>query len=79
MSRAGDAPIEVERDFAADLPPVPLDADMCEQVFTNLFLNAYEAMGSEGGKLRVDIAPADSLGRSGVEVAPGFHQTPVHF
>jgi two-component system sensor histidine kinase HydH len=64
-----DAPVEVERDYAADLPPVPLDAEMCEQVFTNLFLNAYEAMGSEGGKLRVAIAAADSHGRSGVEVA----------
>ena len=64
-----DAPIEVERDFAADLPPVPLDADMCEQVFTNLFLNAYEAMSNEGGKLRVEIASANSHGRNGVEVA----------
>jgi signal transduction histidine kinase len=38
-------------------------------VFTNLFLNAYEAMGDEGGKLRVAIATANSHGRSGVEVA----------
>jgi len=42
---------------------------LCEQVFTNLFLNAYEAMGTDGGKLKVGIAPAESDGRRGVEVS----------
>ncbi|MBZ5542323.1 MAG: hypothetical protein LAO07_01420 [Acidobacteriia bacterium] len=64
-----DAKVQVERVYAEGLPTVPLDADLCEQVFTNLFLNAYEAMGSEGGNLRVKIAAANSHGRSGVEVA----------
>ena len=64
-----EAKVQVERVYADGLPPVPLDADLCEQVFTNLFLNAYEAMGSEGGNLRVEIAAASSHGRSGVEVA----------
>jgi len=63
-----EAKVEVERQYADNLPNVPVDRDLCEQVFTNLFLNAYEAMGTDGGKLRVAIEPAESDGRRGVEV-----------
>ncbi len=63
-----DAKVKVERQFAADLPPVPLDADMCEQVFTNLFLNAYEAMGPEGGRLQVAIAATNHDGHRMIEI-----------
>ena len=66
--RYPEAKVEVERNYAEGLPPVPLDADMCEQVFTNLFMNSYEAMESGGGKLRVSIAPVHSDGRKGVEI-----------
>jgi two-component system, NtrC family, sensor histidine kinase HydH len=62
------APVEVEFKYAPDLPMVPLDADLSEQVFTNLTLNAYEAMGEKGGRLRVSIVRATSDGRRGVEV-----------
>lgn len=64
-----EANIEVERAYAPDLPPLPLDAEFCEQVFTNLFTNAYEAMAAEGGRLRVAAAPASANGRRGVEIA----------
>jgi signal transduction histidine kinase len=64
-----DTRVEVQRQFAADLPEVSVDRDLIEQVFTNLALNAYEAMGSGGGKLRVTAAPAQSEGRRGVEIA----------
>ncbi len=60
--------VEVERHYAADLPAIPLDADLCEQVFANLALNAYEALAAGGGKLKVAIAPADSNGRRGLEI-----------
>jgi len=63
-----EANVEVERQYADNLPNVPVDRDLCEQVFINLFLNAYEAMGTDGGTLKVGIAPADSDGRPGVEV-----------
>jgi signal transduction histidine kinase len=63
-----EAQVQVERHYAENLPLVPADGDLCEQVFTNLFLNAYEAMGSKGGKLQVRIAVAHSDGRPGVEV-----------
>ena len=36
-----------------NLPPVPLDESLCEQAFVNLIQNAYDAMGSSGGTLRV--------------------------
>jgi len=64
-----EANIEVERAYAPDLPPLPVDAEFCEQVFTNLFTNAYEAMAAEGGRLRVAAAPASANGRRGVEIA----------
>jgi signal transduction histidine kinase len=63
-----EAKVEVERHYSDSLPNVPVDRDLCEQVFANLFLNAYEAMGPDGGKLRVAIAAAESDGRRGVEV-----------
>jgi len=63
-----EAQVQVERHYAENLPLVPVDGDLCEQVFTNLFLNAYEAMEAKGGKLQVRIAVAHSDGRPGVEV-----------
>jgi len=62
-----DAKVEVERLFAPDLPKVLLDGDLIERVFTNLVLNAYEAMGSGGGKLRVAAVPS-SDGKRAVEI-----------
>lgn len=62
-----DAKVEVERQFAPDLPKIMLDADLIERVFTNLALNAYEAMGSKGGTLRVEAAPVTD-GRRGVKI-----------
>ncbi len=63
-----DAQVEVERQFAAALPEISVDHELAEQVFTNLVLNAYEAMGPGGGKLRVAAAVAQSDGRRGVEI-----------
>ena len=48
-----EARINVETAYASDLPAVLVDAALCEQVFTNVVINAYEAMGVEGGKLNV--------------------------
>ena len=62
-----DAKVEVERQFAADLPEVTLDDSLIERVFTNLALNAYEAMGPGGGKLCVAAVPS-SDGKGGVEI-----------
>jgi len=66
-TRSHDA-VQVEKLYSDDLLPVPVDADLCEQVFTNLALNAYQAMGENGGTLRVSARPANSGGRHGVEI-----------
>jgi two-component system, NtrC family, sensor histidine kinase HydH len=62
-----EANVKAERQYAAGLPKVPMDAAFCEQVFTNLVLNAYEAM-PEGGQLKVSVLPSESNGHRGVEV-----------
>lgn len=69
--RGGKVPggkIEVERDYAAGPLVAPVDENLCEQAFVNLVQNAYEAMGDEGGTLRVQVGPAQANGRRGVEV-----------
>lgn len=53
----------IERHFAANLPQILADEQLCEQVFANLILNAYEAMGaadgaSENGNSSPPVAPA---------------------
>jgi signal transduction histidine kinase len=47
--------INVLRDYAPGLPPVLIDREVCEQAFTNLLLNACEAMGKSGGDLTVRV------------------------
>jgi two-component system sensor histidine kinase HydH len=62
------APVRVEKEFDADLPPVGLDEALSEQAFVNIVQNAYDAMSPNGGALRVRVAKARSEGREGVEV-----------
>lgn len=61
-------PVVVRRDYQKDLSLVPLDENLCEQVFLNLVQNAYEAMGEQGGTFEVSAADARSNGRKGVHV-----------
>jgi signal transduction histidine kinase len=60
--------IEVRREYADNALAAPLDENLCEQAFINLVQNAYEAMGDEGGTLRVQASAAPSNGRKGIEV-----------
>lgn len=60
------AHVSVNRRFAAGLPPVLLDEQLLDQVFTNLLLNACEAMGEAGGELTIRIRALDSAGRHDV-------------
>lgn len=63
------AKVKVQREFAAGLPQVMLDQDLCEQVFTNLMMNACEAMGEQGGEMKVRVrAAAAEDGDRGVVV-----------
>ncbi len=54
--------VTIERDYASNLPPVMLDEELCDQVFTNLFLNACQAMGDSGGTLHVKVAYQTRVG-----------------
>jgi two-component system sensor histidine kinase HydH len=47
--------VNIVREYAAGLPEVMMDRELCEQVFTNLILNACEAMGEQGGTLKIRI------------------------
>jgi two-component system sensor histidine kinase HydH len=63
-----DGLVRVERQYEENLPLVPLDESLSEQAFVNLIQNAYDAMGTNGGMLRVTAAKANRGSRDGVEV-----------
>lgn len=61
------AKVKIHRDFAPGLANVMLDQDLCDQVFTNLLMNACEAMGEQGGDLRVRVRAENAKeGEAGV-------------
>jgi two-component system, NtrC family, sensor histidine kinase HydH len=62
------AKTKIVRDYASSLPRALIDAELCEQAFTNLLLNACEAMG-EGGQLTIRVAPAKSSGEAARQIA----------
>jgi two-component system, NtrC family, sensor histidine kinase HydH len=47
--------VHIIREYSPETPHVEVDEELCEQVFINLVLNACEAMGEEGGDLRINI------------------------
>jgi two-component system, NtrC family, sensor histidine kinase HydH len=61
-------PIRVEKDYELDLQTVPLDEGLVEQAFLNIVQNAYDAMSSGGGELRVRVRNSVSGSRNGIEV-----------
>jgi len=68
LERWPEAKVEVAQQYSENLPEINVDPDLCEQAFTNLVLNAYEAMTDTGGRLTVRVAAANSDGRRGVEI-----------
>lgn len=62
----------IERQYASNLPPVPVDAQFCEQVFINLITNGIQAMQAQDASLektlRLSILEEVSNGESGVGV-----------
>ncbi|HVB35143.1 MAG TPA: ATP-binding protein [Patescibacteria group bacterium] len=64
------AAITVEKQYAVNLPQVLADEQLCEQVFFNLVLNAYQAMNGQAGKLDLSIVPSSGPDRRpGVEIS----------
>jgi two-component system, NtrC family, sensor histidine kinase HydH len=62
--QGASARVAVHRAYALELPHVLIDRELFEQAFTNLLLNACEAMGEIGGQLTVRV----HRGRDGKEV-----------
>jgi two-component system sensor histidine kinase HydH len=62
-----EARVKVKKEFAGNLPDLMLDGDLIERVFTNLALNAYEAMDTKGGELSVTVVRSSDAG-DGVEI-----------
>ncbi len=67
-----NAGVKIERQYAPNLPEVPADAQLCEQVFVNLITNAFQAMqaqeGSQEKTLHIVIEEEISNGEPGVAV-----------
>jgi signal transduction histidine kinase len=59
------APVRVEKNYQANLPPAPLDESLAEQAFVNIIQNAYDAMGPSGGELRVTAKSVQSVRHGG--------------
>jgi len=64
--------VKIERQYAANVPEIPMDAQLCEQVFVNLITNAMQAMQGQDASfektLRLVIVPEESNGEPGVGV-----------
>ena len=60
-----DTTIRLEKHYAADLPWVLVDPNQIKQALLNVYVNAQQALGVEGGEIRVAIAPT---GRDAVQI-----------
>jgi signal transduction histidine kinase len=66
-----NANVKIEKQYAQDLPEIPVDSQLCEQVFVNLITNAFQAMREQGTTpqtMRLSIVPDSSKGEAGVSV-----------
>jgi nitrogen-specific signal transduction histidine kinase len=67
-----NAGVKIERQYAPNLPEIPADAQLCEQVFVNLITNAFQAMQAQDASLektlRLSIVPEIANGEPGVGV-----------
>ena len=66
-----DANVKIEKQYAQGLPEIPVDRQLCEQVFINLITNAFQAMREQGAQpqtMRLSIATDSSKGEPGVSV-----------
>jgi two-component system, NtrC family, sensor histidine kinase HydH len=72
--RYPEFPVSIERHVTPNLPSIFADEQMCDQIFANLVLNAYEAMGagntehSAAPRISISISSDSSNGVSGVAV-----------
>lgn len=62
------ARVRVTREYDFGLAPIALDEELAQSAFVNLIQNAYEAMGENGGSLRVEAHRAFREAQQGIEV-----------
>jgi signal transduction histidine kinase len=67
-ARYPTAAVSVERGYAKNLPAILADEQLCEQVFGNLIVNAYEAMEGRPGRLRVSTSGDSRDAQPGLRV-----------
>jgi two-component system, NtrC family, sensor histidine kinase HydH len=71
-SQLPDARVKVERNYASGIPEILADPQLCERIFVNLILNAFQAMIAEpAGRepvLRLTIAPDPAHRNPGVGI-----------
>ena len=63
------ATVKVERRYAEGLPEILVDRQLCEQLFVNLILNAYQALEGREGQVRLEIVPEVSDGEAGIRIS----------
>ena len=67
-----NAHVRIERDYARDAPEIMADRQLCEPIFVNLILNAFQAMAETPAGhervLRLSAAPESVDGVPGVRV-----------
>lgn len=72
QSHSPDAKVRIERDYAAGLPQIPADAQLCERIFVNLIQNAYDAMQSSSSSrekvLHLSVAQESANSRAGIGI-----------
>lgn len=64
-----DAHIKVEKDYSPGVPEILADQQLCERIFVNLILNAFQAMAAQpphAGILRLSVARESADATAGV-------------
>jgi two-component system, NtrC family, sensor kinase len=72
------AHVQVRTDLHANLPPIQGSAGRLQQVFLNLFLNAKDAMASNGGVLNIATHNGEFVSVSVSDTGSGIAQENIH-
>jgi len=60
-----DATVRLEKNYAANVPWVLVDPTQIKQALLNVYVNAQQALGVEGGTIKVAVAPS---GRDAMQI-----------
>jgi nitrogen fixation/metabolism regulation signal transduction histidine kinase len=77
--QAAESNIKMELKSEGEIPPTPGDAETLRSVFTNLLLNAVQAINGEGGQISITLAAEEANQRARVDITdtgPGI--PPAH-